>query len=56
MIQYNFKSLCKVVKINNSYQDANDESVRETHTSECFVLFCFHLSCKEVNYTCFIFN
>lgn len=44
MIQYNFKSLCKVVKINNSHQDANDESVRETHHTLLNVLFCFFFS------------
>lgn len=34
MIQNNFKSIHKMVQVNNSYQDADDESIRETCTSE----------------------
>lgn len=56
MIQNNFKSIHKMVQVNNSYQDTDDESIRETCTSE-WLLFCFvYLNCKAANYACFIFN
>lgn len=37
MIQYNYKSIYKMLKVNNSHQDAEDKNVRETCIYEWFL-------------------